>query len=269
MAALPAYSVVLALLALLGLMAIKAGVTPLTGANGKPDVYTVVPLLFDKMFPSWFAGIAFAAIGIGALVPAAIMSIAAANLFTRNIYTEYFHRDATPAQEARVSRLASLAVKAGAIVVILTLDPQFSIDLQLIGGVIILQTLPAVAISLYTRALHAWGLIAGWAVGMVAGLYMLYNTANAVTGKAHFGGAQYKLSNFSFFGDTKMTVYTGAIALALNLIVAIVVTLVLRGRRAGFDDRTTDDDYVAEAGDPGVGEVEPAPAGEPVVPAGR
>src|SRR3954470_22790664 len=269
MAALPAYSVVLALLALLGLMAIKAGVTPLTGANGKPDVNTVVPLLFDKMFPSWFAGIAFAAIGIGALVPAAIMSIAAANLFTRNIYKEYLRRDASPAEEARMSRLVSLVIKAGAVVVILVLDPQFSIDLQLIGGVVIVQTLPAIVIGLYTRALHAWGLVAGWAVGMVAGLYMLYNTANAVTGKAHFGGAQYKLSNFSFFADSKMTVYTGLIALLLNLIVAIVVTLVLRGRRAGFDDRTTDDDFVAELGDPGVREVEPAPAGEPVVPAGR
>jgi hypothetical protein len=39
-------------------------------------------------FPAWFAGVTFAAIGIGALVPAAIMSIAAANLFTRNVYRE-------------------------------------------------------------------------------------------------------------------------------------------------------------------------------------
>src|SRR3954468_9046994 len=220
MAALPAYSFVLGLLALLGLMAIKAGVTPLTGSNGKPDVNTVVPLLFDKMFPDWFAGVAFAAIGIGALVPAAIMSIAAANLFTRNIYKEYMRRDASPAEEARVSRFASLVVKAGAVVVILTLDPQFSIDLQLIGGVIILQTLPAVAISLYTRALHAWGLIAGWAVGLLAGLYMLYDTPNPNTGKAHFGGAQYALSKLGV--DTKTTLYTGLIALTLNLIVAFV-----------------------------------------------
>jgi len=267
MAALPAYSVVLALLALLGLMAIKAGITPLTGSNGKPDGNTVVPLLFDKMFPSWFAGIAFAAIGIGALVPAAIMSIAAANLFTRNIYTEYFRRDASPAEEARVSRLVSLVVKAGAVVVILLLDPQFSIDLQLIGGVIILQTLPAVAIGLYTRALHAWALIAGWVVGMIAGLYMLYNTANAVTGKAHFGGAQYKLSNISLFADSKMTIYTGAVALALNLIVAIVVSLALRSRGRGFEDRTEPGDYLVEAGDPGVKDVEPAP--EEPVPAPR
>ena len=56
------------------------------------------------MFPDWFAGVAFAAIGIGALVPAAIMSIAAANLWTRNIYKEYLNKDATPQQEARRAR---------------------------------------------------------------------------------------------------------------------------------------------------------------------
>jgi solute:Na+ symporter, SSS family len=268
MAALPAYSFVLGLLALLGLMAIKAGVTPLTGANGKPDANTVVPLLFDKMFPDWFAGIAFAAIGIGALVPAAIMSIAAANLFTRNVYKEYLHTDASPAEEARVSRFASLVVKAGAVVVILVLDPQFSIDLQLIGGVIIIQTLPALAIGLYTRALHAWGLLAGWAAGMIAGLYMLYDTPNAVTGKTHFGGPQYALSKLGF-GDTKVTLYTGFLALALNLIVAIIISVALRGGRGPeLEDRTTPDDYEVEAGEPGV-EPLPGTPEEEAVPAAR
>src|SRR3954451_10151849 len=92
MAALPAYSFLLGLLALLGYMAIRAGTTPV-GKDGN----TIVPRLFDQMFPSWFAGIAFAAIAIGALVPAAIMSIAAANLWTRNIYKEYIKPDASPA----------------------------------------------------------------------------------------------------------------------------------------------------------------------------
>jgi solute:Na+ symporter, SSS family len=267
MAALPAYSFVLGLLALLGLMAIEAGVTPLTGSNGKPDVNTVVPLLFDRMFPDWFAGVAFAAIGIGALVPAAIMSIAAANLFTRNVYKEYLHKDASPAEEARVSRLTSLVVKAGAVVVILVLDPQFSIDLQLIGGVIIVQTLPAIVIGLYSRVLHAWGLLAGWAVGMAAGLYMLYDTPNAVTGKAHFGGAQYALSNFGI--DTKVTLYTGLIALALNLIVAFVVTAIVRAAKGPeLEDRTTPDDYEVEAGDPGVRDL-PEPTEDEAVPAAR
>jgi SSS family solute:Na+ symporter len=143
MAALPAYSFVLGLLALLGYMAIAAGVEPATNPlSGKPDNNTVVPLLFDQMFPDWFAGVAFAAIAIGALVPAAIMSIAAANLFTRNVFKEYIRKDASPALEAKVSKIASLVVKFGALLVIIAIDPQFSIDLQLIGGVVILQTLP-------------------------------------------------------------------------------------------------------------------------------
>src|SRR3954468_5353569 len=102
MSALPAYSLLLGLIALLGFAAIAAQVTPLKNPNGSNDNNTVVPLLFDKLFPDWFAGVAYAAVGIGALVPAAIMSIAAANLFTRNIYREYFKPDATPAQQSTV-----------------------------------------------------------------------------------------------------------------------------------------------------------------------
>jgi solute:Na+ symporter, SSS family len=251
MAALPAYSFVLGLLALLGLMAIAADVTPLE-SNGRPDANTVVPLLFDQMFPDWFTGVAFAAIGIGALVPAAIMSIAAANLFTRNIYREYIRPDCSHAEEAKVSRLASLVVKVGAVVVILALDTQFSIDLQLIGGVIIVQTLPAIVIGLYTRAAHAWGLIAGLVAGLVAGMYMLWQTPNPVTGKEHFGGAQYALSHFGL--DTKVTVYTGVIALLVNLLVTFVVTLFVRGKE--LPDQTQMGDYELEAGDPGVERLE-------------
>jgi SSS family solute:Na+ symporter len=249
MAALPAYTLVLALLALLGYMAIKAGVTPLTGSNGKPDNNTVVPLLFDQMFPSWFAGVAFAAIAIGALVPAAIMAIAAANLFTRNIWSEYLVRDATPAQEAKVSKITSLLVKAGAVAVILALEPQFSIDLQLIGGVLILQTLPPIVFGLLTRWFHPWALLCGWAAGITSGLVTLYDTPNPLIGKEHFGGAQYAFSNFGL--DTKVTAYTGIIALLLNIVVTLVASLVLRaaGVRGG-EDATVEHDYFIEAGEP-------------------
>ncbi len=111
---LPAYSFVLGLLALLGWVAIAAGTKPI-GLDGKPNAQLVVPQLFEDMFPSWFAGVAFAAIAIGALVPAAIMSIAAANTFTRNIYKEWLKPDATTQQEAKVSKLVSLVVKAFAL----------------------------------------------------------------------------------------------------------------------------------------------------------
>jgi len=250
MSALPAYSFLLGLLALLGFAAIAAGVKPLPGAKpGSVDSNTVVPLLFDLKFPSWFAGIAFAAIGIGALVPAAIMSIAAANLFTRNIYKEYIKPDATNAQEASVSKIASLVVKIGAVAFIVFLDPQFSIDLQLIGGVIILQTAPSVALGLYTRWLHRGGLIAGWVAGMAIALWMLWEIPNAATKRQHFGGSAFPLSKFGF--DTPKTIYVGFVAVLVNVIVAVLVTLVLRAMKTPDGaDGTTVDDYFADEGDP-------------------
>jgi SSS family solute:Na+ symporter len=262
MAALPAYSFILGLLALLGYMAIAAKITPITNDAGKADANTIVPLLFDNMFPSWFAGVAFAAIGIGALVPAAIMSIAAANLWTRNIYVEYINKDATPKQEARSSKLASLVVKIGALVAILALDPQFSIDLQLIGGIIILQTLPAVALGLYTRWFHRWGLIAGWAAGMAVGFWTTYqiqqkvfNPDGTITiAKAHFGGSAFPLSKLGL--DTTWTIYAGFLALVANLVVCVIATWVFRAMKvADGEDATQSDEYFADAGDPRVHEI--------------
>ncbi|PXY31588.1 monocarboxylate uptake permease MctP [Prauserella muralis] len=256
MSALPAYSVLLGLLALLGFAAIAAGTEALTNqATGRPDTNTIVPKLFDDLFPSWFAGIAFSAIGIGALVPAAIMSIAAANLWTRNIYKEFLRRDATPADEARQAKLASLVVKFGAVACILFIDPQFSIDLQLIGGVVILQTLPSVAIALYTRWFHRWGLIAGWFVGMFWGLLLLYNIPNPATGKPHFGGSALALDKLNILGwqpfaGSQVQIYVGIVALVANLLVAAVVTVVARRLRVfnGTDD-TDPGDYHVDEGD--------------------
>ncbi|GAA2369692.1 monocarboxylate uptake permease MctP [Dactylosporangium salmoneum] len=258
MSALPAYSFLLGLIALLGFAAIAAGVVPLKNPNGTPDNNTVVPLLFDKLFPDWFAGVAYAAVGIGALVPAAIMSIAAANLFTRNIYREYLKRDATPAQEAQASKIMSLLVKFGALVFVVFVDPQFSIDLQLIGGVIILQTLPAVGLGLFTRWFHRGALAAGWAAGMGLGLWMLYLVKNPTTGR-HFAGSAFPLSEWGL--DTKKTIYVGFVAVVANLLVAVVVTLILRATSvADGGDDTQPADYFADEGDPRLTDTPTSPA---------
>ncbi|MBK1784664.1 monocarboxylate uptake permease MctP [Prauserella cavernicola] len=256
MSALPAYSLLLGLLALLGFAAIAAGTEAITNqATGNPDTNTIVPKLFDDQFPSWFAGIAFAAIGIGALVPAAIMSIAAANLWTRNIYKEFIKRDATPKEEARQAKLSSLIVKFGAVACILFLDPQFSIDLQLIGGVIILQTLPAVAIALYTRWLHRWGLVAGWIIGMGWGMTLLYGIPNPATGREHFGGAALALDKLNIFGwqpfaGSTVQIYVGIVALLANLLVAAVVSVIARQLKvSNGTDTTVDADYHVDEGD--------------------
>ncbi|MFW5468698.1 monocarboxylate uptake permease MctP [Knoellia sp. CPCC 206435] len=244
-AILPAYSFVLGLLALLGWVAIAAGTKPI-GLDGKPNPQLVIPQLFEDMFPGWFAGVAFAAIAIGALVPAAIMSIAAANTFTRNIYKEFLKPDATPQQEAKVSKLASLVVKAFALVFVLLLDKQNAINFQLLGGIWILQTFPAIVFGLYTRWLHRWALLAGWAVGMVYGTYAAYNVVNPVTG-AHFGGSLANIPGIAQMGYIALT------AFVLNLVVAGLLSLALNAAKVSKGhDETIKGDYFADAGDPRV-----------------
>ncbi|GAB2826672.1 monocarboxylate uptake permease MctP [Lentzea nigeriaca] len=259
MVALPAYSLVLGLLALLGFVAISAGTKPIVNqATGRPDTNTIVPELFGHNFPSWFAGVAFAAIGIGALVPAAIMSIAAANLWTRNVYKEYIHKHATPAQEAKQAKIASLVVKFGAVAFIVFVDPQFSIDLQLIGGVMILQTLPAVAIALYTRWFHVYGLVAGWVAGMGYGMWLLYNIGNPAVNKAHFAGSALPLGKISIFGwhpfgASTTQIYVGIVALFVNLLVAVIVTLIAkRAKVFNGTDQTDPSDYHVDEDSPRV-----------------
>ena len=179
-AILPAYSLLLGLLALLGYVAIKAGTKPI-GLDGKVNPQLVIPQLFEDSFPGWFTGVAFGAIAIGALVPAAIMSIAAANLFTRNIYKAYLKPEATDAQEAKVSKIVSLITKLGALLFVLLLDKQNALNFQLLGGVWILQTLPAIVFGLFTRWFHRWALLAGWAVGMIYGTVTAYGYCTACT----------------------------------------------------------------------------------------
>ncbi|HWR46416.1 MAG TPA: sodium:solute symporter, partial [Pseudonocardiaceae bacterium] len=242
--------------------AIAAHTHPIVNAaTGQPDSNTIIPMLFEGQFSSWFAGIALAAIGIGVLVPAAVMSIAAANLWTRNIYKAYLHRDATAEQETKQAKISSLVVKFGAAVLIVLLDPQYSLDLQLIGGVIILQTLPMVAIALYTRWFHIWGLLAGWAVGLTWGLSMLYSIPNPTTGAGHGGGTGLELGMLSILGwhpfaGSQTQIYVGLVALIGNLVTAAVATIVLRQVRVfNGTDETNPPDYYEDASSP---QLEPA-----------
>jgi SSS family solute:Na+ symporter len=80
---------------------------------------------------------------------------------------------------------------------------------------------------------------------------MLYLIPNPVSGKAHFGGSAFGLSNLGF--DTTMTIYAGFLALAVNLVVAVLATLAFRAMKvADGGDATTRDDYFADEGDPKV-----------------
>jgi SSS family solute:Na+ symporter len=231
--ALPIYSLLLAVLATFGYMAIVAGVHPDTSSE-------TVPQLFLHMFPPWFAGFGFAAIAIGALVPAAIMSIAAANLFTRNIYREYINPKCTERQEARNAKLASLFMKLGALVFVLALPTDYAINLQLFAGGWILQTLPTLVFGMYTRWLHRRALLAGWLAGMTVATYMPVHTYQLTK---HFSSL-YSLH----VGSSVVPGFVGLYAVIANLLVTLILTLVLAALKVQRgEDKTTPADYLEVA----------------------
>ena len=236
-ALLPGYSFMLGLLALVGLFAIAAGVGALPEfAAGFKEFGNnfAVPALYLHSFPSWFVGIAFAAIGIGALVPAAIMSIAAANLYTRNIHREFINPNPTNKQEAQMAKWVSLIVKFGALIFIVSVSSQYAIYLQLLGGILIVQTLPAVMLGVYTRWFNDWALLSGWLVGIVTGTWM-FVAANLTP------NYPLVIAGHTFPG------YTALYTVVLNLVIAIVLTPVFNAMRGGAApiDATAATDYRA------------------------
>jgi SSS family solute:Na+ symporter len=203
---LPAYTLLLGLIALLGYMAIAADVNVKSASD-------VVPALFGTLFPQWFVGFAAAAIAISALVPAAIMSIGAANLFTRNLWRPLVSPNISPEGEASTAKIVSLVVKFGALLFIVFLPTQYAIDLQLLGGVWILQIFPAIVFSLYTRRLNTPGLFCGWLVGIVIGTGLAMSQGLKPVYALHLGATAYPL-------------YIGLIALVVNIVVTFAVSVV-------------------------------------------
>jgi SSS family solute:Na+ symporter len=148
--------------------------------------------------------------GRGALVPAAVMSIGAANLLARNFWKAYINPQVTDAGEAKVAKVTSLADKIGALLVIIFLPTQFALDLQLLGGIWILQTLPSLIFSLYTSWFRAPCLLAGWFVGFFGGTYLVWiNGLKALQSVT--------------VGETLFTIYIGLLALVVNIAVAIAL----------------------------------------------
>ncbi len=222
---LPAYSLVLGLIAVMGYMALAAGIAV-------KDPQAAVPQLFLAMFPGWFAGFAFAGIAIGALVPAAIMSIGAASTFTRNVWKPFVDPAMTPRHEAQLAKLMSLIVKVGALIVILTMPTALAIDLQLLGGVWMVQVFPTVVLGLFVRRFSGWALLAGWAVGMATGTLLSAAPGGWTPVHAIAGG---------------ISAYNGLTAVLLNLAVAAVLSTMLPNRAPDETRLDQDADALAPA----------------------
>jgi SSS family solute:Na+ symporter len=223
-AMLPAYSFLLGLIALLGYLALASGIQT-------KDTSAAVPLLFLQSFPEWFAGFCLAAVAIGALVPAAIMSIAASNLFTRNLYGAFVRRKMLPSEESAMAKIVSLVVKFGALAFVLYLPTPYAIEMQLLGGIWMCQLVPSIVVGVFTRWFHPWALIAGWAAGMASG--------TAMAASLQLKSSVYPLHLPAWLGGT-WAMYAAVPALLLNLAISVLLTFVFRAARVGEGSDSTD-----------------------------
>lgn len=199
--AMPAWTLVLGMFGLLGITALAAGVVAPVG-----NAELAVPLMIRELLPELLSGAVFGALAVGALVPAAVMSVAVAALFTRNIWAEFFAPRTTPKQEVRVARRVSLLAKVAALAFVFGLRDQDAINLQLLGGIWILQTAPTVVLGLFGTRWRPPALLAGWGAGMLLG------TALAVGG-----------GFTSVVAVGPVLLYVAVVALVANLAVAALV----------------------------------------------
>ncbi|MGE4483058.1 monocarboxylate uptake permease MctP [Acidocella sp.] len=231
-ALLPAYTILLGLLALLGYMAIAAGVDKLPQfAAGFAQYKTsfAVPALILNEFPDWFVGVAFGAIAIGALVPAAIMAIASANIFTRDIY-EPFISGSKGQSETRIAKLFAMVMVIGAMVFIVAIPTKFAVQLQLLGGMWVIQTFPAIVFSVFTRFFNGWALLIGWLTGIISATWLVAENSFGATWVFHI------------FGYTVPS-YIALATVLLNMIVATVLSFPLNGIA---NDRHKDETQAAD-----------------------
>jgi len=221
-ALLPVYSLLLGFLALLGFCALAAGYTTTNNSS-------IVPMLIKQFFPDWFAGVAQAAIIIGALVPAAIMAIGSANLFASNVFNEF--SPARVAGEAQTAKSLTLAFCAIGLLLVLTIPVQYAIYFQLLGGAWMLQIFPSFVFGMYTRWFHPRALLVGWACGFAAATAMGISTRFS--------------PNITFVaGGTQITGFLALYALAINVAVSAMFTPVFdRLRLTRGTDMTTGADY--------------------------
>ncbi len=203
---LPVYQVWIMILAIFGLLALAYNLVPNRISS------LAFPSVLTTFFPPTFVIITFAAIIIGAMIPAAIQSLSAANLITRNIYLEYFNKNAPEKRQVLVGRIFVFVIILLSLIWVLIPAASGLIFYMLtMSYAFLLQTLPAIILSMYMPKLDKYSVGAGWFAGMSFVIYGLF-TVNF---------ASSLLPNLGY-------TYVGFDGLIINLAVLAIVHVIVR-----------------------------------------
>jgi len=203
---LPVYQVWMVILAIIGLIALSENLIPSKVSS------LAFPSVLNAYFPPTFVVIAFAAIIIGAMIPAAIQALSAANLITRNIYLEYFNKRANEKRQVLIGRIFVFVMIVASLIFVLTPAASGLIFYLLtMSYAWLLQTLPAIIISMYWPKLDKYSVAAGWLFGIVFTTYGLFTV--------NFSSSLLPWLSY---------MYVGIAGLIINLVVLLIVHAIVR-----------------------------------------
>lgn len=212
---LPLYQVWLVFLAIMGLVALAENLVP-SGVSS-----LAFPSVLGAYFPSTFVALAYAGIVIGSMVPAGLQSLGAANLIVRNVYRDFINRSATERQQVFWGRVSVfIMIIASLIFALVPAASGLIFYLLTFSYAWLLQTLPAIILSMYWYDLDKYSVAIGWAVG---------------TALVTYGLITVKFS--SSLLPWLYNMYVGFLGLVVNLAVMLIVYAIVKALRVKVTSR--------------------------------
>ena len=200
----PLYSVTMPLMFFVGLTAVM--VLP-----GLADSNLALLTLVRKTFPAWFLGIIGGAGALTAMVPAAIQLLTSATLFAKNLYRPLCAPNMTQRQTGQLAKFMVLVLTVGALILSIRSSATF-VSLLLLGYNGVAQLFPGVVLGLFSKRVTTSGVFAGVAVGITTAAVLV------LSGRDPYQGLN-----------------AGFIALGINLMVTVFVSLLTTVSVRGFD----------------------------------
>lgn len=195
----PLYTLTLAFVFFAGFSAVLA----LPGLkNGDMALLTIV----RSTFPAWFLGVIGGAGALTAMVPAAIFTLTAATLFAKNFYRPIFAPAMTDDQVGKLARVMVVVLSIIALFFAIYSSTTL-VSLLLLGYAGVAQFFPGVVLGLYWKGVTLPGVFTGVIVGVGAVAILALTNHDPLFG-----------------------INAGFIALCLNLLLAVSVSLATGGR---------------------------------------
>ncbi|MEV4435239.1 sodium:solute symporter family protein [Streptomyces sp. NPDC049585] len=216
---LPLYNVLLFVPMLLGLAALFV-VPGLTGAGSNLALFKLV---VDSL-PAWAVGVTGVAAALSSIVPMAVFMLVIGTMWGRSVLGAVPRLAGRPDRQKTAAQV--VVVLSGALALLLTYtEPNTLVRLSLISYEGMAQLVPMILLGLMWRRLTLWGALSGLAVGGTLVCALVFTEHDPVGG-----------------------VNAGALALAVNLLVAVGVSV--WGPKPSAADAARPDEEVL-ARDPG------------------